>query len=96
MNDNGLPDFEELGDFFKTLGEPSRLRILFTMKDGEKCVRCISEDVGMNISAVSHQLRILKDRNLVTARREGKNMIYSISDHHVHDIITKAMEHVIE
>ena len=96
MNEDGMPDFEELGEFFKTLGEPSRLRILHSIKDGGKCVRCICEDVGMNISAVSHQLRVLKDRNLVSARRDGKNVIYSISDYHVHDIITMAMEHMVE
>ena len=50
----------------------------------------------MNISAVSHQLRVLKDRNLVSARRDGKNVIYSTSDHHVDDIITMAMEHMVE
>lgn len=92
--DDGV--IEGLSLFFDTLGDPTRLRILYSIQSSEKCVKCISEDVGMNMSAVSHQLRILKDRNLVRSKREGKNVIYSINDTHVHDIILKAYEHLVE
>ena len=88
--------FEELGIFFKTLGDPTRLRILYFLESSERCVNCICEALDMSPSAVSHQLRILKDRDLVKSRREGKQIIYSISDEHVHDIILKAYEHLIE
>lgn len=96
MNIENDGTFETLGELFRTLGDPTRLRILYALDSGEKCVNCICEAVGMSPSAVSHQLRLLKDRDLVRSRREGKNIIYSISDGHVHDIISKAHEHLIE
>ena len=88
--------FEGLGLFFKTLGDPTRLRILYALESGEMCVNCICDTLHMSPSAVSHQLRILKDRDLIRSRRDGKSVIYSISDEHVHDIISKAYEHLIE
>ena len=89
-------DLNDLSDFFRTLGDNTRLRILFSLGSREKCVNCICKDLGMSMSAVSHQLRILKDRDIIRSRKEGKNVIYSISDWHVHDIIGKAYEHLVE
>ena len=71
---------QPLADVFKVLGDPTRLRILRLLMDGEVCVRCISEELGMGQSAVSHQLRILRDARLVQFRREGKNVQYSLAD----------------
>ena len=63
---------QPLADVFKVLGDPTRLRILRLLMDGEVCVRCISEELGMGQSAVSHQLRILRDARLVQFRREER------------------------
>lgn len=92
-NDDTIDDLAEL---FHTLGDRTRLKILYSLETGPKCVNCICEDVDMGISAVSHQLRLLKDRNLVNSKRSGKNVIYSLSDNHVHQIILTAREHLIE
>ena len=88
--------FEELGIFFKTLGDPTRLRILYFLESSERCVNCICEALDMSPSAVSHQLRILKDRDLVKSRREGKQIIYYLADEHVRTIISMGLEHINE
>ena len=83
-----------LAELFKLVGDETRLRILFALDGGELCVCEISEIVGMTKSAVSHQLRELRQKYLVKFRRSGKNVYYSLADSHVVDIIERALEHV--
>lgn len=80
--------------FFKVVGDESRMKIICTISDGETCVNDIADAIGMTKSAVSHQLKLLKDEGLVKARREGKNIFYSLDDHHVEDIIDIAFTHI--
>lgn len=77
----------------KILGEPSRMKIVVALLQGEMCVLHIVEAVGGNQSAVSQQLRILKNGGLIKSRREGKNMLYSIADEHVYEIVRMSAEH---
>ena len=86
----------ELSDFFKVLGDSTRIRILFSLDKGEMCVCDISTALGMTMSAVSHQLRILRDAHLVNSRKEGRMVFYSLCDEHVKTIIAMALEHVAE
>ena len=84
----------EMGAWFKVISEPSRLKILLALSGGELCVEHITEAVGGNQSAVSHQLKILKDNKIVKGRRDGKNVLYSVSDWHVLTMIGVAKEHL--
>ena len=86
----------DVSDFFKILGDSTRLKILLSLYSGELCVCDICEVVGMNMSAVSHQLRILKDASLVKSRKEGRTVFYSFCDDHVSTIIGTAISHVSE
>ena len=86
----------DLADLFKIFGDTTRLRILFALLDDEMCVMHISERLGMTSSAISHQLRILKQNKLVKSRREGKSIFYSLADGHVKTIISQGMEHIQE
>ena len=85
-----------LAELFKLFGDESRLRILFALKEQELCVDELAEKLSMSQSAVSHQLRILKTGDLVQGRRDGKRIIYSLADDHVHTIIAQGTEHVEE
>ena len=85
---------EGLAELFKTLGEPTRLRILDVLAGGERCVHEITEALTLEQSAVSHQLRILRDRGLVRGRREGRHVYYTLHDDHVREVITVAAEHL--
>lgn len=80
--------------FFKVLGDETRMKILCTIADNEVCVNDIAEAVDMTKSAVSHQLKLLKDDDLVKSRREGKNIFYSLDDQHVMDILDIAFVHI--
>lgn len=94
-----LPKDEELYDLaevFKVFGDSTRIKILFCLFEHEMCVNDIAELTGATQSAVSHQLRILKNAKLVSASRDGKQMIYSLSDEHVRSIIGQGMEHINE
>jgi len=94
-----MPDLEELmtlSDLFKVFGDTTRVRILYLLFESELCVCDISTLLGMNQSAISHQLRVLKQTKLVKARREGKTVFYSLADQHVRTIIGNGMEHVRE
>ena len=82
----------EMGARFKTISEPSRLKILFALSVGELCVEHIVEAVGGNQSAVSHQLKTLKDNKIVKCRREGKKVLYSVSDGHIMMMVGLAKE----
>lgn len=79
---------------FKAVSEPSRLKILFALACGELCVEHITQAVDGNQSAVSHQLKILKDNKIIRARRNGKQVMYSISDGHVMTMLSVAKEHL--
>ncbi|MCD8201599.1 MAG: metalloregulator ArsR/SmtB family transcription factor [Clostridia bacterium] len=94
--ENMLPegDVETLAARFKAISEPSRLAILLALRYGELCVEHITEAVGGNQSAVSHQLKTLKDGRIIKSRRDGKNVYYSVSDEHVVKMIDLALEHL--
>ena len=79
---------------FKSISEPSRLKILFALRHGEMCVYHIVEAVGGTQSAVSHQLRLLKANGIVKSRREGQNILYSLSDEHVVAVLELACAHL--
>jgi len=85
-----------LADTFKVLGSNSRLKIIFALTKSEMCGQCLSELTGMTKSAISHQLRILKDMRLVKYRKEGKNVYYSLDDDHIQNLFNQGMEHVSE
>lgn len=87
---------QPLADVFKVLGEPTRLRILRVLMNQEVCVRDIADELGMGQSAVSHQLRILRDARLVQFRRDGKTVYYSLADAHVFTLLDVGLEHVAE
>ena len=84
----------EMGARFKVISEPSRLKILLALSCGELCVFHIVQAAGGTQSAVSHQLKILKDNKIVKNRRNGKNILYSVSDMHVLTMIEMAKEHL--
>ena len=86
----------DLSDFFKILGDSTRVSILFAIDGEPMCVCDIAGLLGMTKSAVSHQLKILRQTDLVTYRKLGKNVYYSLADDHVRDIIEKALEHIKE
>lgn len=86
----------QLADLFKAFGDPTRLRILYTLSEGELCVCDIADSLSMTQSAISHQLRILKEKHLVKARRDGKTIFYSLADTHVATIISQGLNHVLE
>ena len=87
---------QDLGDLFKVFGDTTRIRIMYALYEGEMCVCAISELLNMTQSAISHQLKTLKDANLVSARRDGKEIYYSLSDEHVKSIIAEGFEHITE
>jgi len=94
-----MPDEEtlyDLSDFFKIFGDSTRMSILFAIDGEAMCVCDIAELLGMTKSAVSHQLKILRQSDLITYRKSGKNVFYSLADDHVRDIIEKALEHIKE
>ena len=84
----------ELAETFRVLGDLTRVRILMVLVEGETCVRDLAESLDLTDSAVSHQLRILRNSRLVKFRKEGKNALYSISDGHVTTIFREGLEHV--
>lgn len=93
INENELQD---LADLFKMFADSTRIKILVDLSGGEKNVTEICEDLEMNQSAVSHQLKILRNAKLLTARREGKSMYYSLADDHVSTIIAMGKDHIEE
>ncbi len=96
-----LRDIEEeellnLAELFKMFADSTRIRILYDLFEGEKNVTEICEDIEMNQSAVSHQLKALKTGKLVKSKRDGKAIIYSLADDHVKTIIAMGKEHIEE
>ena len=86
----------DLADLFKIFGDTTRIKILYALLESEMCVCAIADLLGMIQSAISHQLRILKDADLVGKRREGKTIYYHLSDEHVRTIVAQGFEHLIE
>ena len=96
---NEMPEIEvlfDLADIFKVFGDSTRLRIMFTLSDGEMSVLKIAEALNMEQSTISHQLRVLRQNKLVRVRREGKQIYYSLDDDHVKEIIEMGLDHVLE
>lgn len=94
-----MPEEEELYDLaelFKVFGDSTRIRMLFVLFEAEVCVCDLAEVLHMTQSAVSHQLKILKQAKLVRARREGKSVFYALADDHVRTIIAQGREHIEE
>ena len=94
-----MPDDEvlyDLAELFRVFGDTTRMRILYALSEKELCVCAIAELLHMQQSAISHQLRILKQAKLVASRREGKTIFYRLADDHVRIIIDQGMEHVEE
>ena len=97
--DETMPDeteLDSLAELFKVFGDPTRIRILFVLFETEVCVCDLARALNMTQSAVSHQLRILKQSRLVKNRREGKSMFYSLADDHVRTMIARGREHILE
>ena len=86
----------DICNILKVLSEPSRLKIVLALSKGEMCVYHIVEAVNSNQSAVSHQLRILKDNNIVKSKRDGQSIVYSLTDEHIMQIISLVKIHVEE
>ena len=86
----------DLADLFKIFGDTTRMRILYSLFESELCVCAIAELLGMNQSAISHQLKVLKNNHLVGNRREGKTIYYFLADDHVRTIIGQGFEHLTE
>ena len=87
---------EYIADLFKGFADTTRVRILYELTRGELCVTEIAQGVELTQSAVSHQLRLLKQMGLIRFRREGKNILYSLADDHVKTILEMGLEHVLE
>ena len=86
----------DLADLFKIFGDTTRMRILYALFESEMCVCAIAEFLGMTQSAISHQLKVLKQNNLVGSRREGKTIYYILADDHVRGIIAMGYDHLTE
>lgn len=92
----GEEELYDLAELFKVFGDSTRIRILFVLFEAEVCVCDLAEILNMTQSAVSHQLKILKQNKLVKSRREGKSIFYSLADAHVRTIIDQGREHIEE
>lgn len=86
----------DLADLFKIFGDTTRIKILYALRESELCVCDIAQVLKMTQSAISHQLKILKQSKLVKYRRDGKTIFYSLADSHVLTIIDQGMEHLAE
>ena len=86
----------DVAELYRVFGDKTRVTILYTLVDAERGVSEIAEAMGMSLSAVSHQLKILRHNSLVTYKKVGKNVFYSLADDHVRDIIEKALDHINE
>ena len=94
-----LPDVEELYDLaelYKVFGDSTRIKILYVLFEQEVCVCDLAQLLGSSVSAISHQLRVLKQARLVKFRRSGKTIFYSLADEHVRTILGQGMDHIRE
>ncbi|HCM23730.1 MAG TPA: transcriptional regulator [Ruminococcaceae bacterium] len=96
---NSIPDEDslyDLAELFKVFGDSTRIKILYVLFESEMCVCDIAQLLNMNQSAISHQLRVLKQSQLVKYRRDGKTVFYALADEHVRTILGTGMEHLME
>ncbi len=94
-----MPDIDllyELSDFFKVMGDSTRIQLLWALEEHQLCVGDLAELLDMSKSAVSHQLKVLRTAKLVKPHKKGKNVYYSLDDNHVEVIFKKALDHVSE
>lgn len=106
MNDNntkeikvhfpGEEDITALSDFFKVMGDGTRLKILIALINGEFCVSELADILNMSQSAVSHQLKALRNAKLIRSRRDGRMIYYALDDDHIKDILDESMIHVLD
>lgn len=98
VDDKMLPEEElqDLAEFFKVFGDATRLKILYALLCSEMCVYDIAALLGMSQSAISHQLRVLKQMDLVKNRRDGKTIFYSLADGHIVNILSQGQDHIEE
>lgn len=96
MNVPEKETLEQIAELFKGFCDPTRVHILSLLERQELCVTDIADAVALSQSAISHQLRILKQMHLIKYRREGKNLLYSLADDHVKIILQMGLEHVLE
>ncbi len=89
-------ELQDLAEFYKVFGDATRLKILYVLLDTEMCVYDIATIVGMSQSAISHQLRVLKQMALVKNRRDGKSIYYSLADDHIVTILSQGLNHIEE
>ena len=92
----GPEELQDLADFFKVFGDSTRIKILCMLWQSEMCVCDLAQSLRMTQSAISHQLRVLKQMKLVTNRREGKTVFYSLADGHIKTIMNQGLEHIRE
>ena len=90
------PQASQLAELFRALSDPSRVRIIAALIDGETNVGALAEIVGISESAVSHQLRTLRQMRLVRARKQGREVYYAIDDDHVNELFQRGLDHVRE
>lgn len=101
MNELQIPTFlnerlaEQLAELFRTLSDPSRVRIIAALMEGETNVGTLAEIVGISESAVSHQLRTLRQMRLVRTRKQGREVYYALDDDHVADLFQRGLDHVL-
>ena len=94
-----MPDEEslyDLAELFKVFGDSTRIRILYVLFESEMCVCDIAELLNMSQSAISHQLRVLKQARLIRSRREGKTVFYALADDHVRTLLSNGTDHINE
>ncbi len=87
-------DAQQISNVFRMLADPTRVKIILALMQGGMCVYHLAEVANATVSGISHQLRVLRDSNLVSAKRFGKNVEYSIADDHVRKIVNMAIEHL--
>jgi DNA-binding transcriptional ArsR family regulator len=87
---------EALADTFRILGDPTRIRIVDALAQGDLCVHELSDKVGISESAVSHQLRLMRTMRIVRGRREGRCVYYTLDDQHILDLFQQGLRHVTE
>ncbi len=89
-------NIERLSDFFKVMGDSTRIKILCALEGNGMCVNQLAQTLGMTKSAISHQLKVLRLARLVKSEKKGKNVFYCLDDEHVKIILEMSMEHIIE
>ena len=95
INASSMPIYE-MAEFFKLMGDSTRIKIMLVLEQGKLCVNDISKKLNMTKSAVSHQLKLLRSSKLVIWEKSGKNVYYSLCDHHIKTVLDMAKEHVVE